>query len=109
MIQFSQGDTATLQLTIQDGDGNPIDITGATFSTEIKGNNTAGAITFPNAQHTIIDPTTGRVNLALTAVNTAACGVGEGKDVITTVTISGTVIRYRGIGILNVYAPDPAQ
>lgn len=108
MIQFTQGDTAVLNLTAEDGEGNAVDITGATFTTLVRG---PGGVTasFPNSQHAIVDAENGQFTLTLSANDTTACGAGSGKDVLTQLVQGGSSIYYRGIGILTVYPPVPVQ
>ncbi len=107
-LQFSQGDVVTLNLNVTDGLGNPINLTGATFSTQILGPTGVIAV-FGNSQHTIVTAADGTFTLALSTSDTQACNNGNNKDVLTTVTIGGSPIIYRGIGILNVYPPVPLQ
>lgn len=107
-LQFTQGDNVILNLSATDGNGNAINITGATFSTQILG--AAGAVqTFANAKHAIVSAPLGTFTLTLSAADTNACGQGVGKDLITALTISGNVTYYRGTGILTVFAPIPLQ
>lgn len=109
-IAFTQGDTVTLSFTATDQLGNPVDLTGATFSTQINGPNTAGPVTFGNSQHTANPDQvnyTGQFTLALTSSNTAACGIGENKEVVTAITISAKLQYYLGQGILTVYPSPP--
>lgn len=106
-IQFSQGDNAILQLTAQDGNGNPIDLTGASFSTQICEQNGSGLATFGNSQHTIIDAVNGRYTLTLSQSDTLSCGIGPNKDIVTQITQSGLPIYFHGNGILQVLANVP--
>lgn len=106
MIQFTQGDTPTLNMTAQDGDGNPVDISGASFSTQILGP-TGALVTIPNSQHTIVLGSAGTFQIALTALNTQACAVGPNKDVVTQITQGPGVTYFRGQGILTVQPSVP--
>lgn len=108
MINFTQGDTAVLQLTAQDGNGNPINLIGASFTTLILG---AGGVveSFPNSQHSIVSAATGQYSLSLSAANTAACNIGLDKTILTYIVQGGTTIYYRGVGVLNVFPPVPLQ
>ena len=108
MIAFTQGDTATLQLTAQDGNGNPINISGATFTTYILGNEGIVA-TFPNSQHSIVSASNGQFTLALGTGDTTQCGSGNNKEILTKIVQGGSTVYYRGIGILTVYPPVPTQ
>jgi hypothetical protein len=107
-IQFSQNDTATLVLTASDGNGNPINITGASFSTQILGPNGAIAV-FGNAKHTIVNAVLGQFQLALLQTDTAQCATGSSKDIVTQITIGASSVYFRGNGIVTVYPPVPNQ
>lgn len=109
MIQFTQGDSAILNLTAVDGSGNPIDITGATFTTQIKGPNNTLA-TFANGQHTIVSGPAGTFRLALSTTDTLKCGTGTSKAIVTKI-VSGPLgtVYFRGTQILTVFAPQPQQ
>lgn len=107
-IQFTQGDTAFMLLTAQDGDGNPIDISGGVFTTLIKG--PGGVIvSFPNSQHAIVDAPNGVYSLDLSQSDTASCDIGEDKDILTQIVQGSSAIYFRGIGILTVNPPVPLQ
>jgi hypothetical protein len=112
-IEFTQGDDVTLALTATDDQGNPQNLTGASFATEILGPNPAGPTTFPNGQHTLLNQTTnpGQFTLALAnaGADTGNCGEGSGKQILTTVVISGVSTTYRGVNLLTVYPPEPLQ
>lgn len=109
MIKFTQGDTVSLKLTATDGQGNPIDLTGATFSTTMRGFDGA-VITFPNSQHTA-DPdqinNKGQFVLALSSTDTNNVPAGINKEIITLITIGLTQINYRGPNILTVVTAIP--
>ncbi len=112
MIVITQGNTATLQLTATDGNGNPINLTGATFSTQINGPNGNFVVTFPNSQHTANPDQVdfeGQFTLALAISDTANLGTGFHKEIITTITIGSQVVSYRGPNILKVLPPTPYQ
>lgn len=108
MIIITQGDTAVLELTAENGDGDPVDITGATFTTYIKGPNGVVA-SFPNDQHEIIDAEAGRFNVELGSDDTEACGLGSNKEILTKIVQGSSTIYYRGIGVLQVNPPVPVQ
>jgi hypothetical protein len=108
MIQFTQGDTAVLTLTAKDGDGNPFNITGATFTTYIKGSNGVQN-SFPTGQHTIVDAPNGIFTLSLSATDTPKCGLGPNKTVITKIVQGSSVVHFRGVGILTVNSAAPSQ
>lgn len=110
-IEFTQGDTTTLALIATDDQGNPVDLTGMSLSTQILGANSVGPVTFPNGQHTIADQSTnrGEFSLALSAMDTPTCGEGEHKQIITQASITGTITYFRGNNLLTVYPAPPEQ
>lgn len=108
-LEFTQGDDVVLNLVATDGDGNPINITGATFSTQILGQNPNGPVVFGNSQHAITDATTGQFTLTLSQSDSMSCGLGINKTILTKITISGKVTYFRGQGILKVNPPVPLQ
>lgn len=111
MINFTQGDTAVLELTAEDGDDLPIDLTGAVFETQILG--PGGVVNiFPNEQHTANPDQVnfkGQYELSLTSDNTEACKSGLHKEIITQITIGGSVVYYHGADILTVKQNVPRQ
>ncbi len=107
--EFTQGDTASLELVAVDDSGNPINLTGASFSTQILGANGVGPVIFGNSQHTVINGPLGQFALALATGDTANCGEGANKQIITTLTIGGVIETCRGVNLLTVYAPVPIQ
>jgi hypothetical protein len=108
-ITFSQGDDAVLTLQAVDNQGNPVDITGASFSTQILGPNNTGAVTFPNGQHAITNAAQGLFELTLSETDTANCSIGNNKDIVTLITIAGLMASYHGASILEVEASVPLQ
>lgn len=111
-IQFTQGDSAVLNLTATDGDGNPIDLTGATFQTLVNGINNGTPVVFPNSQHEANSDqvsNTGQYTLTLSEDDTASCGLGSHKEILTQITIGGNSVYYRGFNTLQVYAPVPFE
>lgn len=106
---FSQGDLVTLNLAATDDAGNPINITGATFSTEILGANSVGPVVFGNTQHSVISGPGGTFSLTLSQADTANCGLGQHKEILTTITIGGAPQIYRGVNLLTVYPGVPTQ
>lgn len=110
-IDFTQGDVVVLELIATDDQGNPFSLTGASLSTQILGPNTVGPVVFDNSQHTIADQSTntGQFSLALATDDTADCGEGEHKQILTTATISGVITTFRGVNLLTVYVAVPIQ
>ena len=109
---FTQGDNVVLSLIATDDFGNPVNLTGGTLSTMILGANGVGPVTFPNSQHTLGNQSTnpGTFTLTLAATDSANCGEGANKQIITTFTSSGGLItNFRGVNLLTVYPPNPAQ
>lgn len=110
-IEFTQGDIITLTLVATDDFGNPVNLTGVSLATQILGANIIGPVTFPNGQHAILNQTTntGQFTLALASADTASCGEGLNKQILTQATSAGASTFYRGVNILSVYAPVPVQ
>lgn len=111
MISFTINDTAALQFIAQDGNGNPIDLTGASLQTTLLGPQ-GTLVVFNDSKHSINPDQTGfkgYFTLNLLQTDTAQCAEGENKDVLTQVTQGSSVITYRGIGVLNIYPVTPAQ
>jgi hypothetical protein len=108
-ITITQGDAPTLTLYAIDGSGNPINLTGATFSTQILGTNGVGPITFGNSQHAIVNAADGEFTLALASTDTPNLGIGPNKDILTQITIAGKATYYWGRGILQVMPATPLQ
>lgn len=109
MIRFTQGDTVVLNLTANDGNGNPITLTGATFTTYIRGANGVN-ITFPNSQHTAnADQVNfkGQFTLSLSSTDTGNIPIGINKEIVTVITLSASPVAYRGPNILTVMSINP--
>lgn len=111
LMHITQGDFAVFYLTAVDGEGIPVDLTGATFMTKINGPNGI-VVTFDNSYH-IANPdqvtNTGQFTLTLEPVDTAELGLGSHKEIITQITIGGSPVWFRGPNILQVYAPVPFE
>ena len=101
MIIFTQGDTALISLTAQG-----FNITGATLTTYVKGVNGA-LIAFANSQHTITDGPNGKFTVLLATTDTAKCGAGPNKEIITKVVNGSSTIYFHGPSILTVLIPTP--
>lgn len=111
-IEFTQGDVTTLLLIATDESGNPVDLTGASLSTQILGPNGVGPVTFPNSQHTIAPDQVanrGKFTLDLSSEDTASCGDDTAKQIITESLIAGDSVYYRGINLLTVNVNVPIQ
>lgn len=111
VAEFTQGDTAVLELMAVNDQGNPVDLTGATLETAMLGSNIAGVVNFQNSQHTIANQSTNRGQFFLTLSSDDTLSVGEGrhKQILTSVAVSSTLTTFRGINILTVYPPVPIQ
>lgn len=107
-ISFTQGDTAILNLSATDGQGNPFNLTGASFSTQIKGSNGIYTV-FGNSQHAIVSAANGTFTLTLSAIDTGNCGLGPNKEILTLISQTGSTIYFRGVNILTVNPPIPIQ
>lgn len=110
-IEFTQGEGITLTLLATDDQGNPVNLTGGTFSTQILGPNSVGPITFPDVQHQALNQNTnpGQFTLTLSSTDTGNCGEGANKQIITQVNLNGVISYFRGNNLLTVYPAVPLQ
>lgn len=111
-IHFTQGDNVILNLIAVDVYGNPVSLTGATFSTQISGSNGAAVNVFGNSQHAAnVDQInfTGYFTLTLGQADTLNCGENNHKEILTTISIGGNQVYFRGFNALQVYAPTPFE
>lgn len=110
-LSFTQGDDVVMALIALDNSGLPVNLTGATLVSTIGGLNSQAPVVLGNSAHTLGNQSTapGTFTITLTPTNTAACGAGENKEILTGVTIGGKLATYQGVSILNVYSPVPAQ
>lgn len=109
MIQFTQGDTATLSLTATDGHGVPVDLTAATFTTSFRGED-GSVISFPNSQHTVNPDQVlyrGQYTLALSSSDTMSIPIGQNKEIISKIVQGMSVIYYHGPSMVNVLQNIP--
>lgn len=109
MLRITQGDEVVFNLTAVNA-GSTVDLTGAVFSTSIRG--PGGIIvTFPNAQHTANPDQVlhkGQFTLALTASDTASLVVYADLEVLTKILLGGTTpIYFHGMNLLTVQANVP--
>lgn len=102
-IQFTQGNATSITLYAEDEFGAPIDITGATFVTDFPG--TSEVASFANDKHEIIDAAKGEYKLNLLSADSALVEVGRDKDILSTMTQAGKPLTFRGIGLVEVFAP----
>lgn len=110
-LAFTQGDSVVFNLIAEDGDGNPIDLTGAVFTSYIRGP-IGSVVSFPNAQHTANPDQvnfTGQFTLALTTTNTSGLEIGNNRQLLTKIVQSPGVTYFHGINLLNILAPVPIQ
>jgi len=91
-VRIYRGDTPTLEFTITDEDGNPVDLTGCTLYFAVKMDDEV----IINREALIIDPTKGLAQITLTAEETdhvgAALGELEGRYSDGTITTFGQFI-----------------
>ncbi len=109
MLRITQGDGSVVFNFTAVNNSLPVDLTGATFQTQVRGPG-GTLVTFPNNQHVANpDQTTnkGKFTLTLSAANTAAISVAEGHEVVTKITISGVIIFFHGRDLLTVDANVP--
>lgn len=110
-IQFTQSDTALLQLTAQNGNGVPQDLTGADFTSSFLGLDGA-VISFGNSQHTANPDQVlhrGQFTLSLSAADTNSIPAGINKELLTLVVQGGQQIYYRGPNLVTVFTKVPRQ
>jgi hypothetical protein len=109
MIIISQGDNAILTLIAQNGDGTPINLTGASFSTQIMGP-TGTPVVFGNSQHTANPDQvdfTGYFTLTLAQTDTANLGAGSNKEIVTLITLNSNQVSFHGVAQLTVLYNQP--
>lgn len=110
MLKITQGDTVVFNLTAKNGQGALFDLTGAVFTTTIRG--PAGTVReFPNGQHTAAPSqgTTGKgkFTLTLSMVDTASLALGSGHEILTKIVQGASTIYFHGFRILTVLQPVP--
>lgn len=108
MISVTQGDSGTMNLTAKDADGEEIDLTGAVFTTYIKGKDNQ-VRTLDNSKHTAdADQVNnkGKFTLAFLTTDSSLWEIGNCKEVLTRIVQGSSTIYYRG-KILNVLPPFP--
>ncbi len=102
-IQFTQGNATSITLYAEDEFGAPIDITNATFVTQFPGS--TSVVEFGTDKHEIVDAAKGQYKLNLLSADTALVEAGQDKDILSTMTQSGNPLTFRGIGLVQVFAP----
>lgn len=111
MIKFTQGDTVTIEFYAEDSNGLRIDLSGATFSTQIKGYR-GSIVTIDNSSHTA-DPdqvtNKGKFTVSLTSAQTLLMDSGDKKDIVTKIVQGASTIHYHGKGILEIFKNYPAS
>lgn len=110
-INFTQGDSIVLNLLALDNEGDPVDLTGASLTTQMLGANIVGPVIFGPSQHNLADQSTnpGEFTLTLSTDDTVSVGLGEHKQILTQSAIAGAVTYFHGNNILTVYPPVPLQ
>lgn len=110
-LRISQGDSVLFNLVAENGASIPFDLTGAVFTTEIRGPG-GTVVSFPNSQHTA-NPNqigfTGRFTLALSAADTSSLAIGIGREIVTKVVQGSSTIYFHGVNILTVLASVPIE
>ena len=108
MIEFTEGDSVVLNLTALDGSGNPINITGATFTTQIMGPaNTP--VSFDNSHHAVVGGPLGTFTLTLSTTETASIATGEQKEILTKIVVGGATSYVHGYKLLRVNPAVPIR
>lgn len=108
MIQITQGDDVTIELTILNGEGDAVDLTGASFTTYLKKAD-GTTLTVANSDHTAnANQVTnkGKFTFVLSAATTALLKAGVGLNIVTKVVQSSVATHYHGTRLLTVLSPD---
>lgn len=109
IVAFTQGDDVVLNLRARQGDGSYVDLTGATFSTTMRGIDNID-VTFANAKHTA-DPdqvtNKGRFTLTLNPTDTDSVKIGMNNEIVTKVVIASKTVYFHGRDILTVLSKEP--
>jgi hypothetical protein len=112
VLRITQGDQVTFNLTARSGAGALVDLTSATFSTQISGPNQT-VVVFPNSQHTANPDQVnykGQFTLALSSTDTSNLAWGSGLEVLTLILVNGTTpVYFHGPSILTVLQNIPAM
>lgn len=108
-VQITQGDNVSLILTAVDGNGIPVDLTGATFVSTMSAP-LGEYVQIPTDQH-VANPDQvnfkGQFTLTLTIDNTMAISAGLHKELLTSITSGGATVYFRGFNLMNVYSAVP--
>ena len=109
MLVLTQGDgDIAFQLTAVNN-GLLVDLTGATFTTFIRGPS-GTIVSFPNSQHQAnVDQVNfkGQFTLTLSPADTASLAVGVGHEILTAIVISGVTTNFHGFDLLTVLQNTP--
>lgn len=106
MIEITQGESAVLQLTATiDEDETPLDLTGASFSSQVLGPN-GKVVTFANAKHAIVSAAAGTFTLTLDTSDTALIDVGRDKELVVSISQGAGLKVVRDL-LLNVLPLRP--
>lgn len=105
------GDSVDFQFLAVTGLGVPFDLTGATFTTFIRGP-LGTVVEFDNSAHTIaVNQVTnrGQFALALTEEDTEMLAPGADREVITQVVQGESTIYFHGVNLLNILVNVPVE
>lgn len=111
-LTTTQGDTPLFAFQAQNGSGQPVNLTSASFQTQIKGV-LGNVVTIPNSAHTLNVNQSGigrgKFTVSLSSGDTQALEAGPYKEIVTR-AIQGSSITYmHGQGILTVLPAEPVQ
>lgn len=110
MLRITQGDGSVVFNFTAVNNLIPVNLTGATFQTTIKGPSAVN-ITFPNSQHTANPDQvnhTGQFTLTLAPGDTNRLALSPpNHEVVTKIVISGVTIYFHGMDILTVQPNVP--
>lgn len=105
-MKITQGDTAVLQLKATTDGTTAFDLTGAVFTTKVRG--PGAVVSFDNTKHAVVSAPAGTFTLTLSAADTASLSLGSAKEMLTTVVQGGSTRSFRA-AILTVLPPAPTS